>query len=201
MNKIINIQKENDLISFKLHSDKSLQDVANIQLIVDEFCNYSNITNSDSTKHNYVFNSSNSNITFAPYVDPSVTSGTFTYLVGVKNDIIKDMDDNLKYLKLSNKYDTDKYSYSEGIFYNPSVIHLAEINRIKCFNGYNMTDDQMQYIVIVTFKKQLLFSSITSYDYVNAMHVYNDLVDILNITVKKDAVYNFCSCYNQCNTI
>ena len=198
MNKIINIQKNNDTVTFKVYTDKPLADATNVTVVIDEFCNYANVTNRDITKHNYNFNNTNATLTLAPIVESGLDPNTYVYQIGVKSDIIKLMDNNMKYVKFINKYLTDSETFSDGIYYDPSIIYIAELNRIKCFNDYNMTDDQMQYIMIVTFKKQLLDLAINDMDNINAMHLYNDLVDILNVNVKKDAIYSFCSCYNVC---
>ena len=140
MKKITEIQKNNDTIIFKVYTDQPLVDATNVTVVIDEFCNYLNVTNSDITKHNYNFNNTNATITVAPIVEV-VDPGTHVYQIGVKNDTIALMDNNLKYVKFINKYTTDLSTYSDGIYYDPSVIYIAELNKIKCFNDYNMTDD------------------------------------------------------------
>ena len=87
---------------------------------------------------------------------------------------------------------------ASGIFYDPKALYHAEIRALNKFCDTCMDDKQMQLIVLLTFKRQLLEQAIQCGHWKDALQLYMDLARILNIYVaKKDHGYSSTGC-NSC---
>lgn len=158
---------------------------------------------------------------FKKYVIPgtqyeSVTNTTndeYVYLMQLITDdptnFLQYLDSNIKYIKIhsgiinradaipsSNEEDTLPYIKVEGIMYDPNELYHAEIRMLNTFCDTCLDDKQMQLIMLLTFKRQLLEQAIQCMHYKDALQYYLDLCRILNIYVaKKDYGYN-----RRCNS-
>lgn len=87
---------------------------------------------------------------------------------------------------------------ASGIFYDPKTLYHAEIRALNKFCDTCMDDKQMQLIVLLTFKRQLLEQAIQCGHWKDALQLYMDLARILNIYIaKKDHGYSSTGC-NSC---
>lgn len=87
---------------------------------------------------------------------------------------------------------------ASGIFYDPKALYHAEIRALNKFCDTCMDDKQMQLIVLLTFKRQLLEQAIQCGHWKDALQLYIDLARILNIYIaKKDHGYSSTGC-NSC---
>lgn len=87
---------------------------------------------------------------------------------------------------------------ASGIFYDPKALYHAEIRALNKFCDTCMDDKQMQLIVLLTFKRQLLEQAIQCGHWKDALQLYMDLARILNIYIaKKDHGYSSTGC-NSC---
>ena len=136
-----------------------------------------------------------------------------TYLQIITEDptnFLQYLDGNIKYIKvhkgISDSYgtiphnddeDTSQWTTKvEGIMYDPNELYHAEIRMLNTFCDTCLDDKQMQLIMLLTFKRQLLEQAIQCMHYKDALQYYLDLCRILNIYVaKKDYGYN-----RRCNS-
>ena len=87
---------------------------------------------------------------------------------------------------------------ASGVFYDPKALYHAEIRALNKFCDTCMDDKQMQLIVLLTFKRQLLEQAIQCGHWKDALQLYMDLARILNIYIaKKDHGYSSTGC-NSC---
>ena len=112
------------------------------------------------------------------------------------------LDGNMKYVSiLKGMYTEYDGTYKnpikvEGVFYDPNELYHAEIRMLNTFCDTCLDDKQMQLIMLLTFKRQLLEQSIQCGHYKDALQYYLDLCRILNIYVaKKDY-----GCNRRCNS-
>ena len=121
------------------------------------------------------------------------------------------LDRNIKYIRISKGIspilfesaitrEEPNYSWNytkvEGIMYDPNELYHAEIRMLNTFCDTCLDDKQMQLIMLLTFKRQLLEQSIQCMHYKDALQYYLDLCRILNIYVaKKDY-----GCNRRCNS-
>lgn len=121
------------------------------------------------------------------------------------------IDKNIKYIRISKGIGTHlfptavardesnsdwDYTKVEGIMYDPNELYHAEIRMLNTFCDTCLDDKQMQLIMLLTFKRQLLEQSIQCMHYKDALQYYLDLCRILNIYVaKKDY-----GCNRRCNS-
>ena len=196
MNKITNIVIT-DKISFNVTTTLSMVNTKDFILTADDSFNYRNIFSDQKEDHSFCFDYTNSIITAREIIvdgDPKENTAIYTYEVIVESQEILKLSQHMKYFKLyhtSKRYAND---YSDGLFYDPYPVFLATMNRIRYFTDYNMKDDEMQYIMLVTFKKQLMGEAIDLQDGMNALMFYNDLVDLLEITERStDYFINYCN--------
>lgn len=116
------------------------------------------------------------------------------------SNFLQYLDDNIKYIRIlkgvltynpitteSNDDDKPKYNYTkvEGIMYDPNALYHAEIRMLNTFCDTCLDDKQMQLIMLLTFKRQLLEQSIQCMHYKDTLQYYLDLCRILNIYVAK----------------
>lgn len=99
------------------------------------------------------------------------------------------LDGNMKYVSiLKGMYTEYDGTYKnpikvEGVFYDPNELYHAEIRMLNTFCDTCLDDKQMQLIMLLTFKRQLLEQSIQCGHYKESLQYYLDLCRILNIYV------------------
>lgn len=171
---------------FKIYCAYSDINLDKAILTIDECTNYKNIDNEDLQSHNIVLiNGDNATFTYSKLTEEN-TKDQYAYLITVVSDDLNNLDSNIKYinLKLSNGENTEIFYY-KNVLYNSDMIHHAEIRALHFF-CYNCFDDkQMQLIMLVTFKKQLMNEAIQLKHYGDALKYYLDLCKLLRIGVKK----------------
>lgn len=173
MEKITNIEldQNNKTLSFTLKLTNRL-DENRISILMDEYYNVNNLYSDNTIDHSYNFNIDNSDIHVYDL-------GNFKYDVIIEREMIGKLDDNIKYIKVVN----DEDDFAEGIYYNPEVIFNAELQYIKNTCNTCVDDKQMQLLVHVIFKKQLLESALETGDYVKGINLYINLCRLLEVSL------------------
>lgn len=190
-------------------------------LTIDECSNIANIDSEDLSMHDYSISLLDNDsyhlvydpntvpdipVRFVKYIEDTDASEYITYLQIITDDptnFLQYLDGNIKYIKVhsgitnyvnvphSNEEDTLPQIKVEGIMYDPNELYHAEIRMLNTFCDTCLDDKQMQLIMLLTFKRQLLEQSIQCMHYKDALQYYLDLCRILNIYVaKKDHGYN-----------
>lgn len=98
-----------------------------------------------------------------------VSIGNHKYDITIKHDVIEDMDDHIKYIKIlsgANNF------IVEGIYYNPEIIFYAELTHIKRVCNMCLDDKTMKLMILVVFKRQLLDSALETDDYNRCIILY-----------------------------
>lgn len=178
MNKIeqIKLNTCEGYITFQVSFDQAInQD--QLTLYVDEACNANNIHSDDPEEHNYVLTSDNS------IIEVTTLDTDNTYEIKVSSLDIRDYSEHLKYIRLiaSTTEDQEDYIFAEGIYYNALIIYEAEIYNINKYCSTCLDDKNMQLIVFVTFRRQLLEDAILLRHYKEAMQAYLELTRLLGI--------------------
>ena len=201
MSKIENILINGNEIRFEIISTISIVNTFDWNIYVDECSNISNFHLDDPTKHDYVFNSGNSEIKVVEVID-EIMSGNTTlhkYRVIINNDIISNFDSNLKYIKFYCTTENDVNSWFEGIYYLPEALYYAETAALRKYCQTCLDDKQMQLIMLIVFKRQLLDLAIAAKDSKKAAQIYLDICRLLNITIIKPNRANCCCINGVCN--
>lgn len=192
MEKITNviIDFDNTALSFTVQSDM-IVDLTSFVVYMDECGNINNIYSDDENNHDYVFDFENSEI---------VVNGNDVVVV---NELIGGLSKHLKYVRLTTSDDLNV----EGLYYTPEVIYNNILTNIKKVCSPCLDNKSMQLMVYVTFKRQLLDSSMELGLYKEAMQLYIDLCRMLEIstcykTCKECSNCNSCAnCVNGCCTL
>ena len=192
MEKLTNviIDFDNTTLSFTVQSD-TIVDLTSFVVYMDECGNINNIYSDDENNHDYVFDFENSEI---------VVNGNDVVIV---NELIGGLSKHLKYVRLTTSDDLNV----EGLYYTPEVIYNNILTNIKKVCSPCLDNKSMQLMVYVTFKRQLLDSSMELGLYKEAMQLYIDLCRMLEIstcykTCKECSNCNSCAnCVNGCCTL
>ena len=162
MDKLTNIQIDGDKLTFKIETEVDLSSYSK-EVYIDEVWNLKNILE-DSPIHNISFSE---NITVDS--DNNVT---------VTNDDILELDWNMKYVTLRCFTEQEEIHF-HGIYYNPSIVYMAEIRKLHTHCSTCLDDQTMQNIMLVVFKRQLLQHPITIAMLYNYMQISVDYLRYL----------------------
>lgn len=179
MDKLTNIQIDGDKLTFKVGSDINISDYSK-EVYIDEVWNLKNILE-DSPIHNISFSE---NITIDS--DNNVT---------VTNDDILELDWNMKYVTLRCFTEQEEIHF-HGIYYNPSIVYMAEIRKLHTHCSTCLDDETMQNIMLVVFKRQLLEYALASGYYRDALQLYVDICRLLEISIRPKC--DSMTCCNNC---
>lgn len=195
MNKIVDVNINEDTLKYKVIADISIVNADNMTVYVDECDNISQFYQDCPDKHDYVFDSENSNITVTQTVrdgDPEVVTTLYTYEVSITSDIIKDFDKNLKYIKMYCTTENFASDYIDGVYYDPITLYDAEVKMLHSYCSTCLDDRQMQKLMLVVFKRQLLEQAIATSHNKEAAQYYLDLVRLFGVSVNKICNNNGC---------
>lgn len=195
MNKIVDVNINEDTLKYKVIADISIVNADNMTVYVDECDNISQFYQDCPDKHDYVFDSENSTITVTQTVrdgDPEVVTTLYTYEVSITSDIIKDFDKNLKYIKMYCTTENFASDYIDGIYYDPITLYDAEVKMLHSYCSTCLDDRQMQKLMLVVFKRQLLEQAIATSHNKEAAQYYLDLVRLFGVSVNKICNNNGC---------
>lgn len=162
MDKLTNIQIDGDKLTFKIETEVDLSSYSK-EVYIDEVWNLKNILE-DSPIHNISFSE---NITVDSENNVTVT-----------NDDILELDWNMKYVTLRCFTEQEEIHF-HGIYYNPSIVYMAEIRKLHTHCSTCLDDQTMQNIMLVVFKRQLLEYALASYYYRDALQLYVDICRLL----------------------
>ena len=189
----IDIDQTNKTLSFTAQFDTDINDTQ-LMVFVDECDNMNNMYSDQSENHSYYFNKYNSNIEI-------VAIGNHKYDITIKHDVIEDMNNHIKYIKILSGSDN---FIIEGVYYDAAIIFYAELTHIKRVCNMCLDDRTMKLMMHVIFKRQLLDAALETDDYNKCMVLYQDLCRLLEISENDDCCckqvdINECqSCSNGC---
>ena len=166
MDKLTNIQIDGDKLTFKIETEVDLSSYSK-EVYIDEVWNLNNIGFSE-------------NITIDSDNNVTVTS----------DDILK-LDWNMKYVTLRCFTDQEEIHF-HGIYYNPSIVYMAEIRKLHTHCSTCLDDQTMQNIMLVVFKRQLLEYALASDYYRDALQLYVDICRLLEISIKPKCAASTC---------
>ena len=169
-----------------------------LTLYIDEACNNNNIHSDDPNVHNYVLDNTNSTVVM------TATEENNQYEVKISNIAIRDYSEHIKYMRAiaitaDSTDDEPNYIIAEGLYYNALIIYEAEIYNINKYCSTCLDDKNMQLIMFVTFRRQLLEDAILLRHYKEAMQAYLDLTRLLGIACDFKLKSNYCP-KKKCNT-
>ena len=191
-------------ITFTIRSSVSLYfNSGEFSLFVDECSNIKNIDSTEASDHDYyITNDAFADGTYHEAVDliqsPQQPSSNiidedlqdYIYILAIHtkdpSTFIQYLDGNIKYVAITGVYTDADYNNPikvEGVFYDPNELYHAEIRMLNTFCDTCLDDKQMQLIMLLTFKRQLLEQSIQCGHHKESLQYYLDLCRILNIYV------------------
>lgn len=192
-------------ISFTIRSQVRLYfNSDTLSLFMDECSNIKNIDSTEASDHDYsitndMFKDGTYFADFALIQSPPEVSklnvvdddlSDYIYVLVIDTDdpstFLQYLDSNIKYVSITGTCTSPDYLDPikvEGVFYDPNELYHAEIRMLNTFCDTCLDDKQMQLIMLLTFKRQLLEQSIQCGHYKESLQYYLDLCRILNIYV------------------
>lgn len=199
MNKIVEVNITDNIVKYKVIADISILNADSISIYIDECDNISQFYQDNAEFHDYVFDNDNSAITvrqIAQDGEAEEVTTLYTYEVSIISDVIKNFDRNLKYIKMYCTTENYANDYIDGIFYDPVVLYDAEIKMLHGYCSTCLDDKQMQKVMLLVFKRQLLEQAIATCHNKEAAQYYLDLVRLLSVNINKICSYNGQKCSN-----
>lgn len=186
MNKIVDVNIKENAMTFSVYTDISIVNTNDIILYIDECSNVSNIYCDSPDNHDYVLDYNNCTFTLKEIVRQGETKETTTlyaYEISAISNVISMFDTNMKYLKLFCTTEVSANDYADGVYYNPNNLYNAEIKALRQYCASCLDDKQMQLIVLIVFKRQLLEQAIATSHNKEAIQYYADLSRLLNVSI------------------
>lgn len=203
MNKIVDANIKDNILKFNIIADVSITNSSQVIVYMNECSNIKNLYSDDPKLQDYVFDSTNSAISVTPIVregEPELVTTVYAYEVSITSDIISSFDSNMKYIKLYCTTENYVNDYIDGIIYDPNTLYEAEIKMLRSYCNICLDDKQMQKVMILVFKRQLLEQAIATSHNKEAMQYYLDLVRLMGVNVNKKCDNNGCQeckvCFN-----
>ena len=203
MNKIVDANIKDNILKFNIIADVSITNGSQVIVYINECSNIKNLYSDDPKLQDYVFDSTNSAISVTPIVregEPELVTTVYAYEVSITSDIISSFDSNMKYIKLYCTTENYVNDYIDGIIYDPNTLYEAEIKMLRSYCNTCLDDKQMQKVMILVFKRQLLEQAIATSHNKEAMQYYLDLVRLMGVYVNKKCDNNGCQeckvCFN-----
>lgn len=203
MNKIVDANIKDNILKFNIIADVSITNSSQVIVYMNECSNIKNLYSDDPKLQDYVFDSTNSAISVTPIVregEPELITTVYAYEVSITSDIISSFDSNMKYIKLYCTTENYVNDYIDGIIYDPNTLYEAEIKMLRSYCNICLDDKQMQKVMILVFKRQLLEQAIATSHNKEAMQYYLDLVRLMGVNVNKKCDNNGCQeckvCFN-----
>lgn len=203
MNKIVDANIKGNVLKFNIIADVSITNSSQVIAYINECSNIKNLYSDDPKLQDYVFDSTNSAISVTPIVregEPELVTTVYAYEVSITSDIISSFDSNMKYIKLYCTTENYVNDYIDGIIYDPNTLYEAEIKMLHSYCNTCLDDKQMQKVMILVFKRQLLEQAIATSHNKEAMQYYLDLVRLMGVNVNKKCDNNGCQeckvCFN-----
>lgn len=200
MNKIIDANIKDNILKFNIIADVSITNSSQVIVYINECSNIKNLYSDDPKLQDYVFDSTNSAISVTPIVregEPELVTTVYAYEVSITSDIISSFDSNMKYIKLYCTTENYVNDYIDGIIYDPNTLYEAEIKMLHGYCNTCLDDKQMQKVMILVFKRQLLEQAIATSHNKEAVQYYLDLAKLLNVSINNNRQDNNCnSCVN-----
>lgn len=203
MNKIVDANIKDNILKFNVIADVSITNSSQVIVYINECSNIKNLYSDDPKLQDYVFDSTNSAISVTPIVregEPELVTTVYAYEVSITSDIISSFDSNMKYIKLYCTTENYVNDYIDGIIYDPNTLYEAEIKMLRSYCNTCLDDKQMQKVMILVFKRQLLEQAIATSHNKEAMQYYLDLVRLMGVYVNKKCDNNECQeckvCFN-----
>ena len=92
---------------------------------------------------------------------------------------------------------TGGYTETDGVYYDPNILYNAEIKMLRKYCRTCLDDGQMQLLMLIVFKRQLLEQAIATAHNKEALQFYLDLCKLLNVNINTKTVNTGCrTCVN-----
>lgn len=185
---------------FSVYTNISIVNTNDIVLYIDECHNISNIYCENPDNHDYVLNYNNARISYKEIVregeEKEVTT-IYAYEITVESDVLSEFDTNMKYIKMFVTTEYYANDYVDGVYYDPNILYNAEIKMLRKYCQTCLDDRQMQLLMLIVFKRQLLEQAITTAHNKEALQFYLDLCKLLNVNINTKTVNTGCrTCVN-----
>lgn len=199
MNKIVEVNIVDNVVKYKVITNVSILNADSISIYIDECDNVSRFYQDSAEFHDYVFDNENSTITVKQISQDGEAQDVtvvYTYEVSIVSDVIKNFDRNLKYIKMYCTTESYANDYVDGVFYDPVVLYDAEVKMLHSYCSTCLDDKQMQKVMILVFKRQLLEQAIATSHNKEAAQYYLDLVRLLSVNINKTCYSDEQKCSN-----
>lgn len=187
MNKLTDIvlDAENGKLTFILHTQDEFASGDLTTMYIDECYNYNNIYEEDEELHSYVLHHTDNNVIFT-FGSARDADTEWLIPVTVQAPIFKQMLNTMKHIWLFDREPTNNSNIEgQGIYYDYTFIYECEMKKLNSYCSTCLDDQQMQRIMLITFKKQLLDLAIASKDLVNEMKIYSELMRLLDVSINR----------------
>ena len=198
MNKIVDANIKDNILKFNIIADVSITNSSQVIVYMNECSNIKNLYSDDPKLQDYVFDSTNSAISVTPIVregEPELITTVYAYEVSITSDIISSFDSNMKYIKLYCTTENYVNDYIDGIIYDPNTLYEAEIKMLHGYCNTCLDDKQMQKVMILVFKRQLLEQAIATSHNKEALQFYLELSKLLDVNIDSNVASTPC---NKC---
>lgn len=187
-------------MTFIVYTNISIVNTNDIVLYIDECLNVANLYCDSPDNHDYVLTYNNTEFTFKEVVREGETkevTTSYTYELSAKSNIITELDKNIKYIKMFCTTEDYANDCADGIYYDPNILYNAEVGMLHKYCNTCLDDKQMQLIMLIVFKRQLLEQAIATSHNKEAVQYYLDLAKLLNVSINNNRQDNNCnSCVN-----
>lgn len=185
---------------FNVYTNISIVNTNDIVLYIDECTNIENVYCENPDNHDYVLNYNNARISYKEIVregEEKEVSTQYSYEITVESDLVKELDVNMKYIKMFVTTEYYANDYADGIYYDPNILYNAEIKMLRKYCQTCLDDRQMQLLMLIVFKRQLLEQAIATSHNKEALQSYLDLCKLLNVSINTKTVNIGCkTCIN-----
>lgn len=187
MNKLTDIvlDAENSELRFVLHTQDEFATGDIAKLYIDESYNYANMYSNNDELHSYVLKDTDSTTLFT---FGSATDGGSEWLIPVTiaSPIFSQLLNSMKHIWLTDEDSDNRPNIeAQGLYYDDTFIYECEMKKLNSYCSTCLDDQQMQRIMLITFKKQLLDLAIASKDLVNEMKIYSELMRLLDVSINR----------------
>lgn len=196
MNKLTNVTLDpvRGVLEFTLHTQDEFATGYLTVIYIDEANNYRNIYSEDEELHNYAIHAHDDDVIIT-FGSAHETATEYEIPVTVTASVIKKMNLSMKHIWMIEKEEDNATNVEgTGIFYDPSFVYDCEMHKLNSYCSTCLSDQQMQRIMLITFKKQILDLAITSGDQINSLKFYDELMRLLDVSLCGQS----CKCTQKC---
>lgn len=197
MDRIISIKpvQSNKTIELLVGTDSSIYINDYITVYIDEYDNACNINSDIDSDHDIVVAKDAITVEAIPVTSDNLYN--FNYKVTLRNDNLYDIfTGTMKHFTLNCNTTNLVKQKIYGIYYDPNLLYDYELKKLKSYCSSCLDDCQLQTVMLITFKLQLMEQAIETVNNEDAIAAYTDLMRILDVpsSEKSNCLY-----YNNCS--